>query len=49
MLLATNPDISDGLRSLLCLCRETVVPLIQTESALAPSQHTSSSIWILGW
>jgi hypothetical protein len=44
-LLATNPDIHDGLRSLLRLCRETVVRLSQTESALATSQRTSSSIW----
>ena len=33
-LLATNPDINDGLRSLLRQCRETVVRLSKTESAL---------------
>jgi len=33
-LLASNPDINDGLRSLLRLCRETVVRLGKTESAL---------------
>ena len=33
-LLATNQDINDGLRSLLRLCRETVVRLGKTESAL---------------
>jgi transposase len=33
-LLATNPDIEEGLRSLLRLCRETVVRLQKTESAL---------------
>jgi len=33
-LLANNPDINDGLRSLLRLCRETVVRLGKTESAL---------------
>ena len=36
-LLATNPDINDGLRSLLRLCRETVVRLSKTESALVRS------------
>jgi transposase len=36
-LLATNPDIDDGLRSLLRLCRETVVRLGKTESALVRS------------
>ena len=36
-LLATNPDINDGLRSLLGLCRETLVRLAKTESALVPS------------
>src|SRR6201988_3075630 len=33
-LLATNPDIHDGLRSLLPACRETMVRLATTESAL---------------
>jgi transposase len=33
-LLATNPDIDEGLASLLRLCRETVVRLQKTESAL---------------
>src|SRR5271166_53288 len=36
-LLATNPDIPEGLRSLLRLCRETVVRLQKTESALIHS------------
>jgi transposase len=36
-LLATNPDINEGLRSLLRLCRETVVRLGKTESALVRS------------
>ena len=36
-LLASNPDINDGLRSLLRLCRETVVRLGKTESALVRS------------
>src|SRR5260221_138011 len=36
-LLATNPDIDEGLRSLLRLCRETVVRLGRTESALVRS------------
>jgi transposase len=36
-LMATNPDINDGLRSLLRLCRETVVRLSKTESALVRS------------
>ena len=36
-LLATNPDINDGLRSLLGLCRETLVRLAKTESALVRS------------
>jgi hypothetical protein len=33
-LLATNPDIDEGLSSLLRLCRETVMRLQRTESAL---------------
>jgi transposase len=36
-LLATNPDIDEGLRSLLCQCRETVVRLGKTENALIRS------------
>ena len=36
-LLATNQDIDDGLRSLLRLCREMVVRLGKTESALVRS------------
>ena len=36
-LLATNPDINEELRSLLRLCRETVVRLQRTESALVRS------------
>ena len=36
-LLATNADIDEGLRSLLRLCRETVVRLGKTESALVRS------------
>jgi len=36
-LLASNPDINDGLRSLLKLCRETLVRLSKTESALVCS------------
>jgi len=36
-LLATNPDIDEGLRSLLRQCRETVVRLSKTESALIRS------------
>jgi transposase len=33
-LMATNPDISSGLRPLLGICRETIVRLGKTESAL---------------
>ena len=36
-LLASNPDINEGLRALLRLCRETVVRLQKTESALVRS------------
>jgi len=36
-LLATNPDINEGLRALLRLCRETVVRLQRTESTLVRS------------
>jgi hypothetical protein len=36
-LLATNPDINEVLASLLRLCRETVVRLQKTESALIRS------------
>ena len=41
-LLATNPDIDDGLCSLLRLCRETVVRLGKTESALVRSLERDS-------
>src|SRR5271167_4489429 len=41
-LLATNPDIPEGLRSLLQLCRETVVRLQKTESALVRSLERDS-------
>ena len=41
-LLATNPDINDGLRSLLRVCRETVVRLQRTESALVRSLECDS-------
>jgi transposase len=41
-LLATNPDIDEGLRSLLRLCRETVVRLQKTESALVRSLKSDS-------
>ena len=41
-LLATNPNINEGLRSLLRLCRETVVRLQKIESALVRSlEHDS--------
>ena len=36
-LLATNPDIGEGLAALLRLCRETVVRMQKTESALVRS------------
>jgi len=36
-LLASTPDIDEGLRSLLRMCRETVVRLAKTESALVRS------------
>ena len=36
-LLVNNPDINDGLRSLLTLCREALVRLSKTESALVRS------------
>ena len=41
-LLATNPDISEGLCSLLRLCRETVVRVGKTESALVRSLERDS-------
>lgn len=41
-LLATNQDIDDGLKSLLRLCRETVVRLGKTESALVRSLQRDS-------
>jgi transposase len=43
-LLATNPDINDELRSLLRLCRETVVCLQRTESALMRSLERDPSL-----
>jgi transposase len=43
-LLATNPDIDEGLGSLLRLCRETVVRLGKTESALVRSLERDSSL-----
>ncbi|HVH70881.1 MAG TPA: transposase, partial [Candidatus Dormibacteraeota bacterium] len=41
-LLATNPDIHEGLRPLLRLCRETLVRLQKTESALVRSLQRDS-------
>ena len=41
-LLAINPDIDEGLRSLLRLCRETVVRLQKTESALVRSLESDA-------
>src|SRR6267154_3547633 len=41
-LLATNPDISEGLCSLLRLCRETVVRVGKTESAVVRSLERDS-------
>src|SRR6266516_2692282 len=41
-LLATNPDINEGLRPLLRLCRETLVRLQKTESALVRSLQRDS-------
>ncbi len=41
-LLASNPDIDEGLCSLLRLCRETVVRLGKTESALVRSLERDS-------
>src|SRR6202043_3239773 len=41
-LLATNPDINEGLKPLLQLCRETVVRLGRTESALVRSLESDS-------
>jgi len=41
-LLATNPDIDEGLKPLLRLCRETVVRLGKTESALVRSLQRDS-------
>src|SRR5467141_887211 len=45
-LLATNPDIDEGLVSLLRLCRETVVRLQRTESALVRSLERDSLMTI---
>jgi transposase len=41
-LLATSPDIDEGLRSLLRLCRENVVRLNKTEGALVRSRERDS-------
>src|ERR1700729_1298497 len=41
-LLTTNPDIDEGLRSLLRLCRETVVRLGKSETALVRSLERDS-------
>jgi transposase len=41
-LLATNPDINEGLKPLLQLCRDTVVRLQKTESALVRSLKRDS-------
>src|SRR5271169_3858 len=41
-LLATNPDIDEGLRALLRLCRETVVRLQKMESALVRTLESDS-------
>ena len=41
-LLATNPDINEGLGSLLRVCRETVVRPQRTESALVRSLERDS-------
>jgi transposase len=41
-LLATNPDINEGLKPLLQLCRETVERLQKTESALVRSLERDS-------
>src|SRR5580658_5985571 len=41
-LLATNPDINEGLKPLLQLCRETVVRLQKTESAMVRSLERDS-------
>jgi transposase len=43
-LLATNPDIDEGLGSLLRLCRETVVRLGKTKSALVRSLERDSPL-----
>lgn len=43
-LLATNPDINDGLRFLLWLCHETAVRLGKTESALVRSLQRDSML-----
>src|SRR6202040_4031214 len=44
-LLATNQDIDDGLRSLLRLCREMLVRLGKTESALVRSLECDPVLW----
>jgi len=50
-LLATNPDTDEGLCSLLRLCRETVVRLGKTESALvrSPTIPAVGPITALAW
>src|SRR6266404_1015815 len=52
-LLATNPDIDEGLKPLLRLCRETVVRLGKTESALPFRGTTAATVSALhrcpGW
>ena len=47
-LLATNPDINEGLCALLRLCRETVVRLQRTESALVRSLERLMTIPAVG-
>ena len=46
-LLTTNPDIDEGPCSLLRLCRETVVRLQRTESALVRSRECDSLLRVL--
>ena len=47
-LLTSNPDIDEGLRALLRLCRETVVRLQKTESALVRSLE-SDALLMVAW
>ena len=44
-LLASNPDINEGLRPLLRLCRETVVRLSKLESALVRPRNATDFWW----